>query len=358
MKRFVLCLTLVLTLMSFSMTALAASDSFSGTIEAQGSTGVFAPIGGTVKTVNVTAGQQVKIGDVLYTLNTDKVYAEQAGTIEYVFGLEGDSVTSLDSLYGGVLFMKPVADYTISASTSKAYDDDANRVIAVGEMVYLRCYSDNAHTGIGMVTAVSGSSYTVKVTQGIFEINETVVIYRDSAYTNASRLGRGTVAKTDPIAVTGTGSIVKMHVNAGDQVQKGDLLFETLTGEFEGMVSSSSEIKSNVDGVVASVNVSVGGTVTKGEAAVTVYENKNLWIAVTVPEADLDLLKAGDAVEVEFNWKDGLKTQGVVGWISSTGEVDSSTSVTNYTAYVTFEPDTNTRLGLNVTVQTLETVTP
>ena len=354
MKRFVLCVTLVLAILSFSMTALAAGETFSGAVEAANETGLFAPIGGTVKTVNVRLGQRVEIGDTLYTLETVNVYAEQAGVIHHVFGQEGDSITGLNDQYGGVLFMEPEADYTIAASTARSYDDDANRIIRVGEMVYLTCYSDGAHTGEGIITQVNGSAYTVKVLKGEFELNETVVVCRDEAYTAASRLGRGTLTKTEPFSVTGSGSIVKMHVKDGDAVKKGDLLFETLTGEFDGRVSSGSEIKSTVNGVVSQVKVNVGGTAQKGDASVTVYEDKNLWIAVAVPEADLALIKQGDTVQVEYEWQDGLTAKGTVNWISALGTVNAATGATTFTAYVSIEPDSSTRIGLNVTVEPVQ----
>lgn len=353
-KRLWASLLAVGMLLSVSVGALAQTESFSGKVQAQGETAVFAPIGGTVESVLVTQGQRVSAGDLIATLRTTKVYADQPGTVTGVFGVEGDSISSLDSLYGGVLYMEPQTAYTLSASTSRAYDSDANKTIHVGETVYLSCYSDGSHTGLGIVTAVSGASYTVEVTSGTFELGESVVIYRDPAYTAVSRLGRGTVSRTAPFAVTGGGSIVKMHVQPGDVVKKGALLFETLDDAFDGAASTGNEIRSTASGILSAVNLSAGGTVMKNAAAASVYQDGALWIAADIPEADLGSIKAGDAVEIEFNWNDQVKVPGTVLWISGIGTTDASTDVTSYPAYIAFTPDENTRIGLSVTVSTVE----
>lgn len=49
------------------------------------------------------------------------------------------------------------------------------------------------------------SKYTVEVTGGEFYMGETVDIYRNSEYETASRIGRGTVGRTQAVAVNGNG---------------------------------------------------------------------------------------------------------------------------------------------------------
>lgn len=94
-------------------------------------------------------------------------------------------------------------------------------------------------------------------------------IYRDEALTASSRLGRGTVSRTAETAVSGTGSIVKLHVQDGETVQRGQLLFETVTGSLDGLYAMSNEIVSEVSGIVAQLNVSAGATVNKGDVLLT-----------------------------------------------------------------------------------------
>ena len=66
------------------------------------------------------------------------------------------------------------------------------------------------------------SKFTVEVTGGEFYMGETVDIYRSGDYANASRIGRGTVGRTQTVAVNAEGSVLKMHVKAGDTVERGE----------------------------------------------------------------------------------------------------------------------------------------
>jgi len=332
----------------------ASAEIFTGTVESGYTSAVFAPIGGTIENVRVVEGQRINIGDIIATLSTKKVYATQNGTVTAVFGGVGDSATVLGNRYGGVLFMEPDYNYTISASTSKAYDNDENKIVHIGEHVFINNYSDGSRKGVGVITSISGSSYTVEVTSGTFKLNETVNIYREESRLAVSRIGRGMISRSMPFEITAEGSITDIHVKPGDIVKKGDLLFETLVGDYDGSVSTGNSIKSTLAGFVSSVSLSVGNTLTKDALVLTVYEPESLWIAAQVPETDLGSVHAGDIVEIEFTWNDKVTILGHVLWISGIGVIDTSTEVTNYTAYIAFEPDEFIRCGLNVTVSTVE----
>jgi biotin carboxyl carrier protein len=60
------------------------------------------------------------------------------------------------------------------------------------------------------------------------------------------------------------GSVTKVCVKAGDTVKKGDTLLT-----FEAM-KMEQEIKSPVDGVVASVNVTQGASMSQGDLLVSI----------------------------------------------------------------------------------------
>ena len=55
--------------------------------------------------------------------------------------------------------------------------------------------------GTGLVSALTDTGYNVEVTGGDFYMGETVGIYRESSYAAESRIGRGTVGRTAPVAV-------------------------------------------------------------------------------------------------------------------------------------------------------------
>ena len=344
--------------------ALAETISFTGTVSAKATSEIYAPIGGTVESVNAVAGQQVRAGDVLATLATTKVYAPEDGVITGLFAQPGDSADSVSQRYGAVLYIEGASVYTISASTDNAYNTTENKFVHVGENVYLSCYSDGSHSGTGVITAIEGTSYTVEVTSGAFLIGETVSVYRGESATTAERIGRGTLGRINPTAVSASGSIVSLAVQNGDAVQKGDLLFETLEGSFDGYYMSGSQILATADGVVSQVSLTQGGRLEKGSVAAVLYPEGAMQIQAQIAEANLGLIHVGDPVEIELNWNSDAEVRysGVISMISAiadsssggSGEgMDSSESVT-YTVYIDFTPDADTRYGMTAVVSTLD----
>ena len=341
-----------LTVAALLLTGGALAD----TLPLEGTVGgdavaVYAPIGGTVESVQAVAGQTVNQGDVLASLTTTKVYAAEAGTITGVFGQPGDNAETIGDTYGAVIYMEGESVYSISASTSYAYSKRENKFIHVGESVYLSCSSDGEHTGAGIITALDGTSYTVRVNSGVFTIGENVFVYRGDSAVAANRIGRGRLSRTSPTAVTGTGSLVSIAVKEGDTVQRGDLLFETLTGDFDGLTLTGSQLTATTGGIVAQVNVAAGDTVEKGAVVATVYPK--LRVEAAVSEYNLGMVHVGDGVTVELLWNQESQVTypGTVAAISAIPDTsDSTSSDVKYTVYIDFEGDQDTRYGMSAVV--------
>lgn len=345
--------------------ALADTISFEGTVAASQTCEVYAFIGGTVSSVEAEVGQQVAEGDVLATLNTTKVYATESGVVTGVFGQIGDSAETIAEKYGAVMYIEGESVYSIAASTENAYNETENKFVHVGESVYLSCYSDGDHTGTGVITAIEGTDYTVKVLSGEFLIGETVNVYRGEAAKSANRIGRGKLSRTNPTAVTGSGSIVSFAVSSGDTVQRGDLLFETLDGEFDGLYMRGNQILAETDGTVAELKLEQGGKVEKNSVAAVLYPAGSMRIEAQVDEADLSSIAVGDPVTIELLWNqdEEITYEGTISMISAiansstsqTGaEQETSDSVT-FTVYIDFTPDANTRYGMSAVVSTIDT---
>ena len=340
---------------------LAESITFTGTVSASQTHEVYAPIGGQVAAVNGEVGDKVASEDALVTLSTTKVYAEEDGTVTGVFGQPGDSAETVAGLYGSVVSIEGESVYSVAASTDNAYNSTATKFVHVGESVYLSCYSDGSHTGTGVVTAIEGTDFTVRVTSGEFLIGETVNVYRGESAVSTQRIGRGTLNRTSPTNVTGTGSIVSIAVSAGDAVQRGDLLFETLDGSFDGLYMSGSDIPAGIDGTISQINAQQGASVQKGEVVAVLYPEGAMRIEAQVEEANLSSMDVGDPVSIELIWNqdEEIEYPGTISGISaianaSTDNMDGDSAVT-YTVYVDFTPDENTRYGMSAVVTTLET---
>ena len=342
-----------------SPAALADSITVTGTVAASATHEVYAPIGGKVLTVTGDVGDKVSADTVLVALSTTKVYAEEDGTVTGVFGQPGDSAETVSSLYGSVVSIEGESVYSIAASTTNAYNTTATKFVHVGENVYLSCYSDGSHTGTGIITAIEGTDYTVRVTSGEFLVGETVNVYRGDSATSTKRIGRGTLNRTSPTAVTGSGSIVSIAVSAGDTVHRGDLLFETLDGSFDGLYMSGSAITAGIDGTLSQLNAQQGGTIQKDEVVAVLYPEGAMRIEASVEEANLASIHVGDPVSIELIWNqdEEVTYPGTVSGISaiadsSEAQGGETESAVTYTVYIDFTPDKNTRYGMSAVVTT------
>ncbi len=341
---------LLLALMLLGTAASAEELELTGTVSATQTITLTAPAAGKVESCTVSAGDRVEAGTALLTLQTTKVYAEQDGTVR-IFGQPGDSVTALTTRYGGVAYVEPVQRYTISASTKNAYSNDENKLIHAGEKVYLRSTENYNVKGSGTVTIVSGTSYTVEVDGNALTSGTSVYIYRDPDYANNSRIGSGSVAQASTIAYTGTGFLVNMHVQSGQQVSTGDLLFETIEGSFVPGTAQMNVIANDQSGAIAAVNTGKGKTVAADEAVIEFYPDAGMRIIVSVPEGDLSRVEPGMTVQYMLPGQEDsaeLRT-GTVEKVSLLPDEDT-TYGTTYTVSVIPETVEHLRYGLTVTV--------
>lgn len=348
-----LCRTLLLVVLGLSLVLPAAAEeiTFDGQVTAAYTYDVYTGFTGTIGQVNVSAGDKVTADTLVAELRTTKVYAEISGIVAAVLVQPGDNVETITTRYGAPMYIDDGVHYTIAASNegSKAYDSAAARRVYPGETVYLRSRNDESCTGVGMITIVDGSSYTVEVTSGEFTSGATVNIYRDAAYTESQRIGRGDIANKAPEAVTAAGRVITLAVKAGDAVSKGDLLMETLEGGMNGGALSA-QLLAGVQGVVAEVFVAQGDSVTEGARVASIWPADAMQIEAKIPEADLNTMAVGKAVEITFDWNqdDAQPIQGTV--ISIAFSADGESTNTCYTATIAFTPDDSVRYGMNVTV--------
>ena len=341
--RKLMCLMLCLPLLLAG--AALAEEQFDGQVVAGEAVSVTAPFGGTVKSIGLKQGAQVSVNDGILTLSTTRVLALEDGTIRGVFAGAGDSAPDT------VMYLAPVSRYTVSASIAKAYDAEDTKFVILGETVYIRCSKDGSHQARGVITAVKGSSYTVQTTAGELYMEETVSLYRTADYAADQCIGTGTVTRTEALAIGGQGSILKMYVQDGDTVERGQLLFETVEGTLGGSIWPDSTVRAEVSGVVAEVMVKAGQQVGAGDVLMTVYQPEAFQIRMSVPEDMLSAVSIGDEALIYFNWNEDKSAPcaGTVREISYVREAAEGDEPA-YSVYVDFQADETVRLGMNVTV--------
>ena len=349
MKRIAMILMVMLLVAG---AAQAETLSLSGTVEAGVTVPVYAPIGGTVENVAVEAGMHVAAGDTLFSYRTEKTYASGDGTVTGVFAKAGDDAETVTEQYGADLYIEGTALYTVSASTSKAYSSIETMLVHTGETVYVVCRTDASRKGIGIITAVDGTSYTVLITEGSFIPGDSVSVYRDEAFSEKQRLGRGSISRVNPTAVNATGAIVSISVKDGDQVKRGDLLMETLSGTFEGYEMTGTAVTAAEEGVIVSVSAEVGAAVSQGDVAVQIAPISGMRVEAAVGADERLSLKAGDKVTIELESDDSRTYEGTVRYIAEMPEEDAE-EVT-YKAVIDFTPDENVYFGMTVVVTSEE----
>jgi len=364
--RFMACVLSALLVLALGAQALA-EISFDGKVVSKDTVAIMAPFGGIIDRIPVRAGDTLHVGDSVAALQTTKVYALMDGVVGGIFAKPGDDSEGIIARYGGVMYLEPLNQFVVTATTEKAYNSGSARFIHIGEEVYLSCTKDGSHRGVAVVTKVSdldengNTPYNLEVISGSFYMGETVGIYRRQNYQSSSRIGRGTVRQNAAMAVTGSGkgSVLKIHVSEGDRVERGELLFETVEGTLDGLYAMDNTIVSGVDGIVASVDAAQGTHVDKGGKLITVYPRDAMQIEMLVSELDLPEIHEGDKVSIEFEWDVDARqtTEGVISGISHIGaktdEKDTSQDA-KYSVYVDFEPGANVSMDMSVIVHLMD----
>ena len=201
---------------------------------------------------------------------------------------------------------------------------------------------------VGQEVGADDVLYALKTTKVYAEEAGTVT------YTTAQRIGRGTVSRVSPTAVTGSGSIVRYAVKDGDQVKRGDLLLETLDGTFDGYYMSGTDILAGDSGMVGSLNASQGGSIQGGSVVAVLYPRDGMRVEATVPEDSRSGIKVGDKVMIELEADESKTFEGTVTMISGIATASQGEGEVTYKVLIDFTPDTTVRYGMSVVVTTVE----
>ncbi len=351
-KRMLTFLAAMLFAATAAYCASADSITLSGTVIPAETVPVFAPVSGTAESISAETGQAVQAEDTLYTMKTTKVYADRDGKVSGIFGQPGDDAAAVSERYGAVLYLEETPAYTVSASTSGAYNSMDTKYVHPGEYVYVISRNSADRYGEGVITTVSGTSYSVEIRKGVFLTGETVEVFRDPAYDYHLRIGKGTVTHSDPAAVTAAGGIVRIAVEDGAEVKRGDLLLETVDGTFDAYEMTGTEICAGQSGVIGSISVQAGNSVEKGSVAAEIYPLDRMRVEAGIPEEYCSQIRAGDPVTVELETDTSRRFSGNVVLVSSiatetTGEEETEIS---YRIVAEFIPDETVRFGMRVLI--------
>ena len=266
-KRLIL-LTLILCLLC----APALADTWSGSVTASDTDEIAIPADGVLTSLELEIGQTVTAGEVVGAIRETKVFAPADGTVAALHLDPGDTAS------GTVLEISPVSRYTLTCTSLDYAKTPENALIHSGEAVYARCTADGTHRATARVTTVTGTTFEAEVTGGELYVGETVFLYRDSAFSTDSLIGKGTVTSHDTVAVSGEGVLLQVRVAVGDRVERGQWLFSTASNEETRIIVPA-------DGIVTAINVQAGAQVMEDQAAAVITTGINLRAEVSADDA-------------------------------------------------------------------------
>ena len=331
----ILCLTLI------SACALGATANAS--IVAPETAKITAPFAGTLSPFNLSAGEAVTAGDVLFEIDTIPVYAQQAGTVAAVLAGEGDDADGVIARHGALAVIEPELALYIDADTDYAYDDDDNRYLHAGETLYLKCGSEK---GEGRVTSVNGEDYIVEILDGSFDVGDTVRCFRESSMPSDSETGRGKVKRYPDANVLSSGRVAKVHVQPGDKVAVGDPLFEMIAAQ--SAKDASPVISAPVSGAVTLLQAVTGSQVYRGMLLCEIADLSALELSAEVDELDMAAVRVGNVLSYTL---DAYGEQVFTGTVTEVRPIGAARqNATYFDVRITAPQDVTVLPGMNATV--------
>ena len=315
------------------LTSAALAEVYEGTVAAASEIQVAAASGGVLETLNAEAGSTVSEGDVLGVLRTTRVFASQDGTVVSIKYHEGEEAD------GTVMEIYPVERYQIYCTVDKAYQSAESTLVHSGEQVYIKCTSNGTHRGVGIITQIDGSEYRVLAIGGELYVGETVYLYRDEEFSAKQRVGIGTVVTNDAEVYEAEGKITRIHVEAGEYVERGELLYEIAGGD--------TEILSPKGGIVAETAVRQGDRIEAEQTVLTLVPDGQLCIEIYVDEASAGLPAEGDTVEITYP----SDVQERI-WTGVVEEVSRIAEESSYRVKILPESTEGLKLGMTAEVRT------
>ncbi len=332
--------------------ATAETTLYEGMIIAGDTSVLLAPCGGMVEAVSVQEGDRLAANDIVLVVSTEKVYAPISGKVIMPFAKVGDAASILQTECGSVLYIEPEYPYIASCTNSRAFQSNEMLTVYPGETVYLRSVSNEAkrHTGTGIITQTSGGGYTITLHTSDFSLNEDVRVYRSEDYDSKSCIGSGRISRAINQAIQGSGVIAAVHVQHGQTIKQGTLLFETVeVTPTYGTTAPCSQLTVSKDCIVMAVKTAVGDEVSQGHPVAAIAPISDLCIRIVVSEDELYLIQIGQKTQISLNAEPDIVLEGTVAKISYLPESGTGNAA-QYGVEIAFDADVSMRIGMSAMV--------
>ncbi len=376
---------------------ITSSITGSGTLEAADSYSVTTLVEDTILTADFEEGDQVEKGTVLYTIDStdaksslesseislnqsQRSYQRQlenqdnlnvtstaAGRV-YSMGVEvGDEVKS-----GDVIATIRDSD-TMSLEVTFPADDAASFHAGQSASVTL---DSTFETLSGTVSKISGSTDVLtgnvlvrKVTidvanPGGLSTSQSASAAVGSVTSTAS--GTFTYSQEKTVTAKVSGEVASLPVSEGDQVTKGQVLAVLTSDDVSDSVQSASEslrnaeinlenrydqlddytITSPIKGTIIDKNYNAGETTESNQVLCTIYDLSYLTMTLSVDELDISDIAVGQTVSITADAVEDKTYEGVVTKVSVAGT--ASSGVTTYPVTIRIDETDGLMPGMNV----------
>ena len=211
-----------------------------------------------------------------------------------------------------------------------------------------------------------GTEATVQVMGDSYEMDTPVTVTTEAGET----VGEGLLAINKPMAVSAYGGTIKgLAVKKGDMVKRYDVMARIVWDEIPLYIDNDSILRDYVkaqleleaavekresltvtapcDGVVASVEVSAGDSVSAGDKLLSLVGEDGMTVTLKVDELDIVSVEPGQRVTLTVDALEDVTLEGTVEKIAPLGNV--GTGVTSYDVTIALDGvDERVRGGMNV----------
>lgn len=341
----VLCLLMLAPLCAAGAEETAVSTA-NATVDAANTVQLTAPFAGVLLPYDWNGGERISSGDVVLEMDTNKLYAPADGALQGVFAEEGDLCEDVIAQYGKIANIEKPETLVISATTSGRYNSDENKELHVGSTIYVEQTDDTDNTGEGRITALNGNAYSVELTAGEFVEGDQVKLYRDEKMGSKTCIGSGTLVRGLDVAVQGSGRVLKSYCRQGQQVKKGQLLFELAPADCAPTVTDG-QLKADCDGILE-LKAASGQQVYKGQVLALLHDLTAMEVTAQVDEVDLDRVHVGDSLKVICDRYPDTELSGTVVSIAGMGVQKQNASY--YNVKLSLSTSLELLPGMNATV--------
>lgn len=318
---------------SYAEVDLSSYSVANGTVTASEWMDVVSPYSGTLKPFEVAPGDYVEEGEGIFELMTTDITAPEAGTVGGVFVMPGESAETSMRKYGAAAAILPAVRQNLSCTYSGAFEDDACKLVHLGERLYFKSNRSEKTEGEGIVVSVGERGFIVEITTGDFKLHENMGLFRSADYLNKEKVGTGRVVDRNDVTVGAMGVVAEVFVSPGDEVSSGDRLFSVMSADAD--IGSRPQVLSEAEGVVASVPVVSGQQVWKGQLLARIYPVGAAVVEADIDEMDLGELSVGDDLYVTFDTDADMIYNGKIEEISGLGHTKQNAAY--YTVRIAVE---------------------